>query len=114
MQKIVTDRLRAVGERDGKGVSDARASLRTAYDVLEQRMARQTWAAGDTFGLADCSAAPALFYAGVVEPFAASHPVVAAYFERLVARPSFARVLAQARPYWGMFPYAEALPTRFR
>jgi glutathione S-transferase len=114
MQKIVTDRLHAEGERDPKGVSAARASLRTAYDVLEQRMKDRTWAGGDSFGLADCAAAPALFYAGVVEPFASSHVKVAAYFERLLARPSFARVLAEARPYFQYFPYAEALPARFR
>jgi glutathione S-transferase len=114
MQKIVTDRLRAQSERDPKGVSDARASLRTAYDVLEQRMKDRRFAGGDSFGLADCAAAPALFYAGIVEPFASSHAQVAGYFERLLARPSFARVLAEARPYFQYFPYGEALPERFR
>jgi glutathione S-transferase len=114
MQKVVTDRLRAEGERDAKGVADARASLRTAYDVLEQRMKDRTWVVGDAFGLADCAAAPALFYAGVVEPFATSHANVAAYFERLLARRSFSRVLAEARPYFQYFPYLDALPQRFR
>lgn len=114
MQKVVGDRLRAQSERDPKGVADARASLRTAYDVLEQRMKDRQWAVGETFCLADCAAAPALFYAGVVEPFASSHANVAAYFERLLARPAFARVLAEARPYFQYFPYVEALPERFR
>jgi glutathione S-transferase len=114
MQKIVGDRLRAEHERDPRGVADARASLRAAYDALEPRMKERQWAAGDTFSIADCAAAPALFYADVLEPFASSHPHVAAYFERLLARPSFARVLVEARPYFQYFPYVEALPERFR
>jgi glutathione S-transferase len=68
---------------------------------------------GETFGLADCAAAPALFYAGIVVPFSDTHPHVAAYFERLVARPSFARVLDEARPWFRYFPYVEAMPARF-
>ena len=76
-------------------------------------VADKTWAIGETFGLADCAAAPALFFADIVEPFAAAHPNVAAYFERLLARPSFERVLAEARPYFHLFPYKEAIPARF-
>jgi glutathione S-transferase len=114
MQKIVLDRLRGEGERDAKGVEEARASLRTAYDVIERRMIDREWIVGDSFGLADCSAAPALFFAGVLVPFATTHPRVTAYFERLVERPSFARVLAEARPYFTSFPCREALPARFR
>jgi glutathione S-transferase len=113
MQKIVTDRLRAEGEHDPRGVVDARATLKTAYGMLEKQVADKTWAIGEDFGLADCAAAPALFFADIVEPFAAAHPNVAAYFERLLARPSFARVLAEARPYFGLFPYKECIPARF-
>jgi glutathione S-transferase len=113
MSKIVTDRLRAEGERDGRGVADARAALATAYGMIERQMANRTWAIGDAFSIADCAAAPALFYAGIVVPFAETHPHVAAYFERLLERASFKRVLDEARPYFPSFPYKEAMPARF-
>jgi glutathione S-transferase len=113
MQKIVADRLRPDGERDPRGVADAIAALGTAYGMIEQRMAERTWAAGEDFSIADCAAAPALFYAGIVAPFAGTHPRVAAYFERLVARPSFSRVLAEAQPYFRFFPFKDAMPARF-
>jgi len=113
MQKIVTDRLRAESEHDPRGVVEARATLKTAYGMLEQELAGKPWVIGEDFSLADCAAAPALFFADIVEPFAVSHPNVAAYFERLLARASFARVLAEARPYFGLFPYEEAIPARF-
>jgi len=113
MSKIVTDRLRAEGEHDARGVAEARAALSVAYATLEQHLAERTWAIGDTFSIADCAAAPALFYAGIVEPFANGHPRVAAYFERLLERPSFKRVLAEARPYFPSFPYKELMPARF-
>src|SRR6185295_8338460 len=74
MSKIVTDRLRAEGERDTRGVADARAALATAYGMIERQMASRTWAIGDTFSIADCAAAPALFYAGIVVPLAEDHP----------------------------------------
>lgn len=113
MQKIVTDRLRADGERDPRGVADARAALATAYDMIERRMAMRTWAVGEAFTLADCAAAPALFYAGIVAPFPAGHVRLAAYFDRLAERPSFKRVLAEARPWFKFFPFREAVPARF-
>lgn len=108
MQKIVGDRLRPDGGGDHIGVEQARAQLRTAYALLEARMADRTWAMGEDFGLADCAAAPALFYADMVEPFRAGHPHLAGYFERLLARPSFARVVDEARPYAHFFPQPRA------
>jgi len=113
MQKVVTDRLRPEGEHDLRGVADARATLSTAYDMIEQHMADRTWAIGESFSIADCAAAPALFYAGIVLPFHASHPNLAAYFERLLQRPSFKRVLAEARPYFNLFPLKNDIPARF-
>ncbi|KQZ56497.1 MULTISPECIES: glutathione S-transferase family protein [unclassified Lysobacter] len=113
MQKIVLDRLRGEGEHDPRGVADAHASLGIAYGMLEHRMSGRLWAAGDSFGLADCSAAPALFYAGIVTPFGEGFPNLSAYFERLLQRPSYARVLAEARPYFKLFPYYERMPVRF-
>ncbi|NEX92964.1 glutathione S-transferase family protein [Caulobacter sp. 17J65-9] len=113
MQRIVGDRLRAEAERDPRGVADARAQLEAAYDLVEARMAGRAFAAGDAFSLADCAAAPALFYAGIVHPFAEGRPNTSAYFERLLERPSFQRVLAEARPWFEWFPYREAMPERF-
>jgi glutathione S-transferase len=113
MQKIVADRLRPETEKDPRGVADARATLRTAYDMLERQLAAQRWAAGTDFSLADCAAAPALFYAGCVSPFAETHATTAAYFDRLARRPSFVRVLSEARPYFNMFPFKEAIPRAF-
>jgi glutathione S-transferase len=88
-------------------------ALDAAYDHIEADMAGRTWAAGDDFSLADCAAAPALFYANCVSPIAPRFPAVAAYFERLVARPSVARVLVEARPYLQYFPLKHRLEPRF-
>jgi glutathione S-transferase len=104
MQKIVGDRLRPEGSKDPHGVEEARARLRTSYGMIDSEMATRTWAAGEAFGLADCAAAPALFYANEVMPFGENHRNVAAYFGRLKARPSYARVLREAEPFFAMFP----------
>jgi glutathione S-transferase len=104
MQKIVTDRLRPAGGRDAHGVEHARATLRRSYGLIESAMATQPWAAGSQFSLADIAACPALFYAGQVVPFGSEFPNVAAYLERLKQRPSFARVLREAEPYFWMVP----------
>lgn len=114
MQKIVTDRLRPDGAGDPQGVAEARATLDTAYGMIERQMAGGGWAIGDAFSVADCAATPALFYAGIVHPFPAECPNLTAYFERLIARSSVARVIAEARPYFDNFPYKEAMPERFR
>lgn len=113
MQKIVGDRLRPEDQRDPRGVEDARATLSMAYVLVDQRMTDRTWAAGEAFSLADCAAAPALFYAGIVAPFPGQHPHLAAYFERLLQRPSVTRVLTEARPYFEYFPFRDAIPPRF-
>jgi glutathione S-transferase len=104
MQTIVGDRLRPEGEKDPFGVGEARARLRTCYRMIEQQMQTGRWAMGDAFTLADCAALPALFYAGKVEPFGAELTNLPAYLARLEARPSVARVLQQAEPYFAMFP----------
>ena len=104
MQRIVADRLRAEGQHDPHGVALARAALRKAYVVIADRLRPGPWAAGETFTMADCAAAPALFYAAKVEPFGKGHEVAAAYLARLVERPSFARVIEEAQPYFEMFP----------
>jgi len=68
MQKLVLDSLRAPADRDPAGVVDARAMLDSAYGWLDGVMAERRWGAGDAFSLADCAAAPALFYADWVHP----------------------------------------------
>jgi glutathione S-transferase len=104
MQKIVTDKLRPPGQNDSFGVEQAKAQLQTAYAVIEDEMATKTWAMGDAFTMADCAAAPALFYSTKVVPFDAAQRNAAAYFDRLMQRPSFARVVEEAQPYFAMFP----------
>ena len=106
MQKIVADRLRPEDARDAHGMGEARILLGKAYAMLEERIGARQWAAGDDFTLADCAAAPALFYADKVEPMRGGFPALAAYLDRLEARPSFARVLEEKEPWWHMFPYA--------
>ncbi|HEX7743378.1 MAG TPA: glutathione S-transferase family protein, partial [Sphingobium sp.] len=107
MQTIVADRLRAQESRDPFGVGQARLMLGKAYAQLEERMAGRTWAAGEALTLADCAAAPALFYADKVEPMRGGFPTLAAYLDRLEARPSFARVLEEKEPWWRNFPFAD-------
>lgn len=98
MGKIVTDKLRPAGKHDDVGVEEARKQLKTAYDIAE------TWAFDEKrFTLADCAAAPALFYANKVAPLD-GHPKLAAYLERLASWRAFARVLDEAKPYFAMFP----------
>ena len=102
--KIVGDRIRPAGHGDAYGVDQARAQLCVAYRVLEREAGARTWFSGEAFGLADCAAAPALYYANRVQPLEEKHASVKAYLERLQARPSFARVLEEAGPYFSMFP----------
>jgi glutathione S-transferase len=104
MQKIVTDKLRPEGQRDLYGVEHAKAQLETAYAVADDFMREGPWAVGEAFTMADCAAAPALFYANQVLPLGAERKHLAAYFARLMERPSFARVLSEAKPYWALFP----------
>jgi glutathione S-transferase len=105
MQKIVGDRLRPAGQKDSFGVEQARQMMQTAYGVIEKDMATKTWAMGEAFSLADCAAAPALYYANLVAPFGESHKKIARYFERLMARPSFKRAVEEAAPYRKLFPH---------
>ena len=87
-----------------RGVADAHARLETAYGWLDRRLDGRTWAAGDDFTLADCAAAPALFYADWVHPIGEQHARLREYRARLLARPSFARAVDEARPYRLLFP----------
>jgi glutathione S-transferase len=104
MQKIIGDRLRPAGSKDSYGVEEAKARLASCYAMIDKEVASRTWAMGEAFGLADCAAAPALFYGSMVVPFGDAHANVASYLARLKARLSFARVLKQAEPYFEMVP----------
>jgi glutathione S-transferase len=104
MQKMVGDRLRPPGNNDPYGVEEARARIESCYGMIDKEVATKTWAMGEAFTLADCASAPALFYANMVVPFGDAHQNLVAYLERLKARPSFARVLKEAEPYFAMFP----------
>jgi glutathione S-transferase len=104
MQKIVTDRLRPEGKRDPYGVEEARTLLTTSLGMIDQDMASNRWAMGDDFTMADCAAAPALFYADMVMPFGETHKNAMAYLDRLKQRPSYARVLKEAEPYLKFVP----------
>jgi len=103
-QKFVFDALRPEGTRDAYGVAEARAMLDTAYAWLDRHMAGRTWAAGGHFSLADCAAAPFLFYADWTHRIPPTHANVRAYRARLLARPSFARAVEEARPFRSFFP----------
>ena len=103
MQKVMGDRLRPADSKDPRGVEEARAQLRISYGMIEQQMSGGGWAMGGDFGLADCAALPSLFYGNMVEP-SGNNQNVTAYFERLKARPSVARVIREAEPYFKMVP----------
>jgi glutathione S-transferase len=103
MQVIVGDALRPEESRDAYGVAKSRERLNTAYDWIEQRIGAK-WAAGESFTLADCAAAPSLFYADWVEEIREGRPKLKAYRARLLAHPVVARVVDEARPYRPYFP----------
>ena len=103
-QKVVFDALCAEADRDPHGVRKARAMLETSYAWLDARMATRSWACGDDFSLADCGAAPFLFYADWTHAIEPRFANVRAYRERLLARPSFKRAVDEARPFRPYFP----------
>jgi glutathione S-transferase len=104
MQQIVFDALRPEADRHPRGVADARRLLDGAYGWLDGTLAGREWAARDRFSLADCAAAPSLFYADWVHPIGERFANVGAYRRRLLDRPSFARAVDEARPYRQFFP----------
>lgn len=104
MQTTVFDCIRSEDVRDAHGVAQARRMLDTTYAWLDGVMAERLWAAGDAFSLADCAAAPSLFYADWVHPIPEEFPNLRDYRKRLLARPSFVRAVDEARPYRPLFP----------
>jgi glutathione S-transferase len=105
MQKIVLDNLRPEGTGDAHGVAEARENLDRIYPLLDAQLRGRAWLAGADFTLADCAAAPALFYARVVRRWDEERLAdLTRYYGALVVRPSVARVIDEARPYREFFP----------
>ncbi len=104
MQRIVFDRLRPPEQKYPTGVAEERELLKRTMAMIDAHVADKNWATGEHFTMADCAAAPALFYGDKVEPFAGRWPHAEALLERLKARPSVARVLQEAEPYFQYFP----------
>ncbi|KQV48197.1 glutathione S-transferase [Pelomonas sp. Root1217] len=113
MQRFIAQQLRPEAERDAATLTGTVNDLGLAYDLIESRLGDHAWAAGDAFTMADCAAAPALFYAAIVRPFSPAHVKLNAYFERLLARPSVWRCIVEARPVFQYYPLRHALPARF-
>ncbi|KQW39987.1 glutathione S-transferase family protein [Rhizobacter sp. Root404] len=113
MQALTADLLRVPGERDAVGVAQARDRLASAYAFIDRHLDGRTWVAGDAFSMADCAAAPALFYAVTYVPLAPQQTHLAAYFERLIAHPAVALVIDRARPWFKYYPGRAGLAPHF-
>jgi len=105
MQKVVGDKLRPDGKKDPQGVENARTRLMVSLDMIDAEMAGKTWAMGDEFTMADCAAGPPLFYIDRLFPLTGTHQNAARYLGRLRERPSYARVIEEAKPYFSMLPF---------
>lgn len=105
MFAVVSDRLKPAERKDPAGVDEAKAKLKLTYEFIDKEMAGRDWAAGKDFSMADCAAAPTLYYANQIVPFG-EYRNVATYFDRLMKRPSFARTFEEAAPYRHLFPAA--------
>lgn len=104
MQQIVFDSRRAPEDRHPQSVTEARRQLDSAYHWLNGALAGREWAAADAFSLADCAAAPSLCYADWAHTIDPDFVTLRAYRQRLLARPSFARAVDEARPFRALFP----------
>ncbi len=104
MQAAVAGALTGDALKREEALAQSAQLLERAYGWLETQLDGRTWAAGEDFTLADCAAAPSLFYADWVHPIPDACPRLAAYRARLLARPSFARAVEEARPYRHLFP----------
>jgi glutathione S-transferase len=113
MQACTADLLRPEGDRDAVGVAQARERLSSAYAFIDRQLEGRTWVSGDAFSMADCAAAPALFYAVTYVSLPPQHVHLATYFDRLMAHPSVALTIDQARPWFKFYPGRAALSGRF-
>lgn len=106
MSKVVVDNIRPDGQRDPYGVEEAKRVVHAAYGVVEAQLSDRAFAVADGFTMADCAAAPALWYAARNVPLENKYPRIAAYLDRLKARPSFARTVKESEPLFHMYPGA--------
>lgn len=113
MQAFTSDLLRAKQDRDPAGVTRAQETLLMAYALMDGHLDGRSWITGDRFTMADCAAAPALFYALAYVPLPSPHRQLAAYVERLMAHPPVARTIDQARPFFKFFPGRAGLSRRY-
>lgn len=113
MQAFTADLLRPEGQRDALNVDQARDRLLSSYSMIESQLEGRTWICGDSFSMADCAAAPALFYAVTYVPFAPQQSRLAAYFDRLMDHPAVVRTVDQARPFFKFYPGRGGLSLRF-
>ncbi|HEY0147780.1 MAG TPA: glutathione S-transferase family protein [Allosphingosinicella sp.] len=104
MQHAVDGALTGDPVKRADGMTAAVAKLERSYAWLETELAGRQWAAGADFTMADCAAAPSLFYADWTHPIGEAYPVLTAYRARLLARPSFARAVDEAREFRPLFP----------
>lgn len=110
LTRMVLNAIRDEGKRDPQAVVEAKAMLDKSYAWLDRWMTEREWAANQAFTIADCSAAPALFYAHWGHPIPAAYVALRAYRARLLARPSIARVVNEARPWRAYFPLKDHSP----
>ena len=113
MQAFTADLLRPEGRRDADGVADARERLSSAYAFIERHLEGRTWVSGNSFSMADCAAAPAMFCAVTYVPLLPQHVHLASYFERLMTHPSVALAIDEARPWFKFYPGRAGLSRRF-
>lgn len=106
MSKIVVDNIRPEGQRDPYGVEEAKRIIGGIYTVIETQLGDRAFIVGDALTLADCSAAPSLWYAARNAPLDGAFPRIAAYLERLKAWPAFARAVKESEPLFHMYPGA--------
>lgn len=112
-QALIGQRRRDDEQRDRQVIETSIESLDTAYAMIEERMRERTWLGAEDFSMADCAAAPALFFSAIVLPFPADYTCLRRYFERLVSRASVEKAIGEARPFFPMFPLAQDIPARF-
>ena len=113
MQACTADLLRPAGDRDELSVARAREALSSAYAFIDRHLEERTWVIGDAFSMADCAAAPALFYAVTYVSLSPQHVHLAAYFERLMDHPSVALTIDHARPWFKFYPGRGGLSRRY-
>lgn len=114
LQRAVAARIAGDVAQEAKVFAEVEAKLAVSYGVLDRHLAERRWLAGAEFGLADCAAEPALFYASAIVPFEGGYPALSAYYDRLLERPSVARVRREAGPWMKYFPLLDTLPARYR